>query len=160
MDRYTLTATARADASSKFGKNHRFGFFPSVSGAWVISNERWMQRLKFVNNAKLRIGYGLTGNLGGIGQWNDGVLAIRCQPAAATHMEYRATATDREVEYLLLFREAIRLDAGKSFRTVIFLIEIQVQLPRVELTLFMGRLFTVVHQIKILRYAFGQDIDG
>jgi len=75
-------------------------------------------------------------------------------------MEYRATATDREVEYLLLFREAIRLDAGKSFRTVIFLIEIQVQLPRVELTLFMGRLFTVVHQIKILRYAFGQDIDG
>ena len=70
MDRYTLTATARADASSKFGKNHRFGFFPSVSGAWVISNERWMQRLKFVNNAKLRIGYGLTGNLGGIGPYN------------------------------------------------------------------------------------------
>ena len=39
FDRYTLTVNARGDASSKFGKNHRWGFFPSVSGAWVISKE-------------------------------------------------------------------------------------------------------------------------
>ena len=70
LDRYTLTANARADASSKFGKNNRQGFFPSVSGAWVISKEEWMKNLPFINNAKLRVGYGLSGNLGGIGPYN------------------------------------------------------------------------------------------
>ena len=70
LDRYTITANARADASSKFGKNNRQGFFPSVSGAWVISKEEWMKRLPFINNAKLRVGYGLSGNLGGIGPYN------------------------------------------------------------------------------------------
>lgn len=70
LDRYTITANARADASSKFGKNNRQGFFPSVSGAWVISKEEWMKNLRFINNAKLRVGYGLSGNLGGIGPYN------------------------------------------------------------------------------------------
>ena len=70
FSRYTLTVNARADASSKVGKNHRWGFFPSVSGAWVISKEKWMEGLKFVTNAKLRIGYGRSGNLGGIGSYN------------------------------------------------------------------------------------------
>ena len=70
LDRYTITANARADASSKFGKNNRQGFFPSVSGAWVISKEEWMKHLPFINNAKLRVGYGLSGNLGGIGPYN------------------------------------------------------------------------------------------
>ncbi len=70
LDRYTLTVNARADASSKVGKNNRWGFFPSVSGAWVISKESWMKNLPFVNNAKLRVGYGLSGNLGGIDSYN------------------------------------------------------------------------------------------
>ena len=70
LGRYTLTANARADASSKVGKNNRWGFFPSISGAWVISQESWMQQLYFVSNAKLRVGYGLSGNLGGIDSYN------------------------------------------------------------------------------------------
>ena len=70
LDRYTLTANARADASSKVGKNNRWGFFPSVSGAWVISKENYMKEMKWINNAKLRIGYGLSGNLGGIDSYN------------------------------------------------------------------------------------------
>ena len=70
LDKYTLTANARADASSKVGKNHRWGFFPSVSGAWVISKEQWMQDLSFVSNMKLRVGFGLSGNLGGIDSYN------------------------------------------------------------------------------------------
>ena len=48
LNRYTLTVNARGDASSKFGKNHRWGFFPSVSGAWVISKEPWMKKQKFI----------------------------------------------------------------------------------------------------------------
>ena len=69
-DRYTLTANARGDASSKFGKNHRWGFFPSLSGAWVISKEPWMQSVKAISNAKLRIGYGLSGSQAGIDAYN------------------------------------------------------------------------------------------
>ena len=70
MDKYTLTVNARADASSKFGENNRWGFFPSVSGAWIISKEQFMKSMTFVNNAKLRIGLGRSGNLGGIDSYN------------------------------------------------------------------------------------------
>ena len=70
LNRYTLTLNARADASSKVGRNHRWGFFPSVSGAWVVSDEAWMRSLTFVSSAKLRVGYGLSGNLGGIDSYN------------------------------------------------------------------------------------------
>ena len=70
FDRYTLTANARGDASSKFGKNHRWGFFPSLSGAWVISKEPWMQSIKAISNAKLRIGYGFSGSQAGIDAYN------------------------------------------------------------------------------------------
>ena len=70
FDKYTLTVNARGDASSKFGANHRWGFFPSASGAWVISKEPWMRKLAFVSNAKLRIGYGLSGNQAGIDSYN------------------------------------------------------------------------------------------
>ena len=70
FDRYTLTANARGDASSKFGKNHRWGFFPSISGAWVISKEPWMKSVKAINNAKLRVGYGLSGSQAGIDAYN------------------------------------------------------------------------------------------
>ena len=58
-DRYSLTMTARTDASSKFGANHKWGFFPSVSAAWVISEEKFMKRLPVIDNLKFRIGYGL-----------------------------------------------------------------------------------------------------
>ena len=70
FNRYTLTANARGDASSKFGKNHRWGFFPSISGAWVISKEPWMKKLDFITNAKLRVGYGLSGSQAGIDSYN------------------------------------------------------------------------------------------
>ncbi|WP_077154495.1 SusC/RagA family TonB-linked outer membrane protein [Bacteroides bouchesdurhonensis] len=65
-DRYILTVNARTDASSKFGANHKWGFFPSVSAAWVISQEKFMKRFPLIDNLKFRIGYGLAGNQSGI----------------------------------------------------------------------------------------------
>ena len=61
-DRYLLTATFRADCSSKFGKDNRFGYFPSFAAAWNIGNEAFMQSVKPVSLLKLRAGYGQTGN--------------------------------------------------------------------------------------------------
>lgn len=66
LDKYTVTANVRADASSKVGENNRWGFFPSLSGAWVIGKEKWIKKYRFISNAKFRIGYGMSGNLGGI----------------------------------------------------------------------------------------------
>jgi len=66
-NRYLLTATIRADGSSKFKKEYRWGYFPSVAGAWRISQESFWQDHKIekiVNDFKLRIEYGVTGNNG------------------------------------------------------------------------------------------------
>jgi TonB-linked SusC/RagA family outer membrane protein len=56
-----LTATVRRDGSSRFGKNNRYGTFPSASLAWRISKERFFN-VNFINDLKLRAGYGVTGN--------------------------------------------------------------------------------------------------
>ena len=65
-DRYSLTATARIDGSSKFGKNNKWGFFPSLSAAWNIIKEPFLSDVRWLSNLKLRLGYGLAGNQGGI----------------------------------------------------------------------------------------------
>ncbi|MBR6946124.1 MAG: SusC/RagA family TonB-linked outer membrane protein [Prevotella sp.] len=65
-DKYLFSFTARADGSSKFGNNHKWGFFPAVSGAWVISKEPFMQTQEVINELKLNVGYGLSGNQAGI----------------------------------------------------------------------------------------------
>ena len=65
-ERYMVTATIRRDGSSKFGKNHKWGTFPSVSAAWGISQEPFMQNVKWVDDLKLRAGYGVTGNQDGL----------------------------------------------------------------------------------------------
>jgi TonB-linked SusC/RagA family outer membrane protein len=61
-ERYLATLTLRADGSSKFGPENKWGWFPSGSVAWRISNESFMQNVSFVRNLKLRVGYGLVGN--------------------------------------------------------------------------------------------------
>ena len=65
-DRYIFTVNTRTDASSKFGDNHKWGFFPSLSAAWVVSEEKFMKRFSWINNLKFRAGYGLAGNQSGI----------------------------------------------------------------------------------------------
>jgi iron complex outermembrane receptor protein len=60
-DRYLFTATLRADGSSKFGENNKYGYFPSVALGWNISNESFMSSSPF-NNLKLRASWGETGN--------------------------------------------------------------------------------------------------
>ena len=64
-ERYLLTATLRADGSSKFARGNKWGYFPSASAAWRVSQEGFWQNsslVETVNNLKLRVGYGVTGN--------------------------------------------------------------------------------------------------
>lgn len=68
--KYLLTATVRRDGSSRFGENNKWGTFPSASAAWRISNEEFMSGTKdWLNSLKLRVGYGVTGNQDGIGEY-------------------------------------------------------------------------------------------
>ncbi len=61
-DRYSVTLTARADGSSKFGQDKKYGFFPSAGLAWNVSNEQFMKDQTTVSNLKLHTSYGITGN--------------------------------------------------------------------------------------------------
>jgi TonB-linked SusC/RagA family outer membrane protein len=59
---FNLTASFRADGSSKFPVNNRWGYFPSAAMAYRLSDAKFMRKLSFISNAKIRIGYGATGN--------------------------------------------------------------------------------------------------
>jgi TonB-dependent starch-binding outer membrane protein SusC len=61
-DRYYLTATIRADGSSNFGPDNRWGYFPSYALAWRASNESFMDNVNFISNLRLRASYGEIGN--------------------------------------------------------------------------------------------------
>ena len=61
-DRYLATVTFRADGSSRFGKNNKFGYFPSAALAWRISNESFLKGIDQITSLKLRLGWGRTGN--------------------------------------------------------------------------------------------------
>lgn len=63
-NRYLLTATLRRDGSSKFGANNKWAMFPSVSAAWKITGEKFMEDQTFFQDLKLRVGYGTSGNQG------------------------------------------------------------------------------------------------
>jgi outer membrane receptor protein involved in Fe transport len=62
LNRYFFTAAIRRDGSSRFGANSRWGYFPSVSGAWVVSDENFMKDIRAINNLKFRVSYGMSGN--------------------------------------------------------------------------------------------------
>lgn len=67
MSKYLVTANMRIDGSSKLHPDHRWGYFPSFSGAWRISSEDFMSDLEWIDDLKIRGGWGQTGNTAGLG---------------------------------------------------------------------------------------------
>ncbi len=76
-DKYLLTASLRREGSSKFGKENKWGIFPAVSLGWRLAEESFMQNISWLNNLKIRAGYGVTGNQG----TNPYASLIRLRPA-------------------------------------------------------------------------------
>lgn len=68
--KYMLTMNMRSDGSSKLHPDHRWGIFPSFSAAWRISSEKFMKALTWIDDLKLRGGWGQTGNQSGIGDYS------------------------------------------------------------------------------------------
>lgn len=60
--KYLLSATFRADGSTKFAPGNQWGYFPSISGAWVLSEESFMKNIEWINQLKIRAAFGLSGN--------------------------------------------------------------------------------------------------
>jgi len=72
--KYILQASIRRDGSNVFGKNHQWGYFPAVSGAWRVSEESFMKSQTLFDDLKLRVGYGQTGNAIGFNPYTPLVL--------------------------------------------------------------------------------------
>lgn len=66
---YMLTANVRTDGSSRLAPGHKWGVFPSFSAAWRMSNEKFMKNISWINDLKLRGGWGQTGNQSGLGDY-------------------------------------------------------------------------------------------
>jgi len=69
-DKYLITGTLRRDGSSRFAPANRWGLFPSAAFAWKIKDESFLSTSKFVSDLKLRLGYGVTGQQEGIGNYD------------------------------------------------------------------------------------------
>jgi TonB-linked SusC/RagA family outer membrane protein len=80
-DKYIVQATGRFDGSARFGPQNKWGFFPSVSAAWRITQEPFMQNIPVINELKLRVETGATGNQGNISYY--GPLQSRTTPWGA-----------------------------------------------------------------------------
>lgn len=73
-NKYYLTGSLRRDGSSKFGSNNRWGYFPSGSAAWRLSQEQFLKDVSWIDELKLSVGYGVTGNSDPIGAYNTVLL--------------------------------------------------------------------------------------
>lgn len=79
LDKYLIDFSLRADGSSKFGANRKWGYFPSVGAAWRVKQEDFLRNVSFISDLKIRASYGTTGNQNGIGDfaaqglWSGGV---------------------------------------------------------------------------------------
>jgi TonB-linked SusC/RagA family outer membrane protein len=88
-DKYFFDITARADGSSKFGANHKYGFFPAASAAWRINEEVFMQDVNFISDLKLRVSYGRTGNAGAIDPYKSLSLQTTSTPTSPGGGDYQ-----------------------------------------------------------------------
>lgn len=76
LDRYTLTLTARGDASSVAASGHKWGFFPSAAFSWNMKKEQWLNQVDWLTRLKLNISGGLSGNMGGISAYQSLELMV------------------------------------------------------------------------------------
>ncbi len=92
-DKYLLSATIRRDGSSRFGTNNLYGNFPAFSAAWRLSQESFMKKIEWINDLKIRAGYGKTGNqeIGNYNSYNQFITSFN-------QSDYDLKGTSNKVE--------------------------------------------------------------
>ena len=121
-DKYTIQGVFRADASSRFGGAKPWGYFPSVSGSWRVTKERFMESLPVISDLKIRGSYGVTGNseianfaplglLGG-GAFYQGQGGLNPTQLANPELSWEETKTAEVGIDLALLKNRVRVTAG------------------------------------------------
>lgn len=115
LEKYILTLTVRQDGSTKFGDNHKWATFPSVSAAWRINEESFMSSTTFIDDLKLRVGYGVSGNQDGI----DPYKSLQLYGASGQYYDngkwYTAYQTNQNANPNLKWEETSMLNIGVDF---------------------------------------------
>ncbi len=115
LEKYILTLTVRQDGSTKFGDNHKWAMFPSVSAAWRINEESFMSSATFIDDLKLRVGYGVSGNQDGI----DPYKSLQLYGASGQYYDngkwYTAYQTNQNANPNLKWEETSMLNIGVDF---------------------------------------------
>ncbi|GAB3931693.1 SusC/RagA family TonB-linked outer membrane protein [Larkinella terrae] len=114
LDKYLLTASFRADGSSRFGQNNKFGFFPSVALGWRVKEENFLKSVAVLSDLKLRGSYGLTGNQD-IGSYKSLVLLGPQGNAIFDGVSYVGVSTTQLPNPDLKWETTAQLDLGLDF---------------------------------------------
>ena len=117
LGKYLLTASIRADGSSKFGANNRWGSFPSASAGWRVSDEKFMENISLVSDLKVRASYGLTGNFkipnyGALGSMEYFAYIFGGQPPKAVNGAAPASRPNPNLSWEKTTQTNFGLDAG------------------------------------------------
>ena len=110
-NKYTIDGSIRADASSKFGKNKRWGYFPSVGLTWDASQESFIKNINLFDALKFRGSFGYSGNQNGIGSY----AALGLWSAGSNYLETAGTAPSQLANPDLTWETTRQLDLGFDF---------------------------------------------
>lgn len=112
--KYLTTITARTDGSSRFARGNRWGWFPSAAFAWRLSDENFMKKLTWLNNLKLRLSYGVTGN-NNVDDYVTMVTAEGPQYITLGGIDLQGYFTNGLVNRMLKWEKVKEFDAGIDF---------------------------------------------
>ena len=115
LDKYILTVSLRQDGSSKFGANHKWATFPSISAAWRVNEESFLKDADYLDDLKLRVGYGVSGNQDGI----DPYRSLQLYGASGQYYDngkwFRAYQISQNANPDLKWEETAMFNAGIDF---------------------------------------------
>lgn len=118
LNRYLITATLRADGSSRFAPKYRWGIFPSVALAWKVKEESFLKDVDAISDLKIRLGYGMTGQQDGIANYSyQSVYALSGNQSKYLFGDkwynmYKPTAYDAEIKWEQTATSNVGLDYG------------------------------------------------
>lgn len=113
-EKYLLSASLRAEGSSRFGKNNKWGFFPAVSAGWRIKGEEFMIDQDWCNELKLRVGFGMTGN--DLGEsYKSLALLSASSPVMMDGVQVRPYSVSQNVNPDLRWEKKMEFNVGVDF---------------------------------------------
>lgn len=116
FDKYMATLTTRYDGCSRFGSNNKYGLFPALGLGWVVTEEKFMKNLTWMNHLKLHASYGIQGNADGIG--NTATLATYSTGNVILNGERVSTGTPSLANAGLRWEKQKQFDIGFDMKTL------------------------------------------